>query len=144
METDSLPFGELIKRLSTIYEKRANRNMQAQNVTVSQMLMLSLLDLQPGGTMPLKELERACGVAQSTAAGVVVRLEKKNLIRAVGDPADRRVKILQITDAGREICAAAEADMKAFDRGMLSCLSDGEREQLLRLMTRVYEAQKDV
>lgn len=143
MESDSLPFGELIKRLSTIYEKRANCDMKARDVTFTQMMMLTALDEAPEKTRTLKSVEHQFGVAQSTAAGIVARLEKKGLIRALADPADRRIKILQLTEAGQALCAGSRADLEAFDRRMLACLEPAERDQLLQLMTRVCRDVQD-
>ena len=143
METDSLPFGELIKRLNTIYEKRANNNMRERDMTVSQMKMLVALDEAPENTVPLKEMERYFGVAQSTAAGVVMRLEKKGLIQSQADPADRRVKLLTLTDAGRQMCSQSRTEMNLFDDRMLSCLAEPEKIQLLWLLSRIYESEKD-
>lgn len=48
----------------------------------------------------MKELERYFGVAQSTIAGVVSRLEQKGFVEAFGDAADKRIKVVHITPAG--------------------------------------------
>lgn len=142
MEAGLCPFGELIKRISTIYEKRANSDMQSREVTVSQMKMLVILSQSQEQTLPLKELERYFGVAQSTAAGVAVRLEKKGLVSPATDPADRRIKRLQLTKAGKALCDDSRAEMERFDDRMLACLTQDERQQLLELLERIYDAVK--
>ncbi len=140
MEEQTIPIGALLKRIHTELEKRANRDLQENDLTFSQMHMLGVLDRQPEGAATLKELERYFCTAQSTVAGIAVRLERKGLVAACPDVADRRVKRIRITEAGRALCRRAKRTLRAGEAQMLSNLTPEEQAQLHALLLKVYAA----
>lgn len=77
--------------------------------------------------MSLKELEQIQHVAQSTAAGIVSRLEQKGLLEALGDPEDKRIKKVRITAEGIERCKEAEQHMEQTEEYILSRLTETEQ-----------------
>ena len=80
MVQKQLPYAALIKQLSTEIQKRADAALQESDLTMTQMYFLGALSHLPGCAATLKELERHFRVAQSTAAGVAARLEKKGAV----------------------------------------------------------------
>ena len=87
----------------------------------------------------LKELEKHFGVAQATIAGTAARLEKKGMIESFYDPSDKRVKHVRITDKGRTMCVHAGKAMHDKEKWFLSSLSADEKEELHRLLQKVYD-----
>lgn len=140
MESRQLPYAALIKQLSTEIQKRADAALQESDLTMTQMYFLGALSHLPGRTATLKELERYFRVAQSTAAGVAARLEKKGLIESLPDESDRRVKRVRVTDAGADTLHHAIETMERGEAQMLSPLTDAEQETLLKLLRRVHGA----
>ncbi|MCD8381624.1 MAG: MarR family transcriptional regulator [Clostridiales bacterium] len=132
--------GGLIKRINDTMEKRANSELQSHDITFFQFKMLLTLHCLKDGTATLKELERYFGVAQSTAAGVAVRLERKQLIESFHAPGDRRVKCVRLTEAGRTLCESHRAPVEQGEADMLRSLSPEEQEQLKELLLRVYRS----
>ena len=130
----------LIKQIHDSLEKHVNNSLRAQDITMAQGHALLELFHTPGGQMPLKELERALHVAQSTAAGIVVRLEQKGLVESLGDPSDRRVKTVRITERGREFGAMANEHMDVTEVKLLSALTEAERGELLRLLEKTSQS----
>ena len=104
---------------------------------MSQFGALLELNCAPEKQRSLKELEQSLHVAQSTAAGIVSRLEQKGFVEAFGDSADRRVKLVRITPAGCECVANAEEDMARAERMLLSALTETEREIFYVLLQKV-------
>lgn len=138
-------FMELMKRIHDTLEKEANQNLLRYGITASQLHMLMALGCeweQGVQAVKLKDLERCFGVAQSTAAGIVVRLEKRGLVESLSDDGDKRVKLIRITPAGLEICRATKELVEETHRRFLSCLSREEEEELTRLLKKVYYAVK--
>jgi len=134
---------ELMRRIHDLMEKDANNNLQRHGVTFTQLHMLMALGREEdrrGGPVQLKDLERYFRVAQSTAAGVVVRLEKKGLVSSFTDQADKRIKWLRITEPGREVCRCTRADMEDGRRRFLSGLDPEEQAEFARLLQKVYDA----
>ena len=140
MVSKQLPYAALIKQLSTEIQKRADAALQESDLTMTQMYFLGVLAHQPDGEASLKELERHFRVAQSTAAGVAARLEKKGLVESVPDETDRRVKRVRVTDAGADTLRRAIETMERSERQMLAPLTDDEQETLLSLLRRVHSA----
>ena len=70
----------------------------------------------------------------------VKRLEREGLVRRERDPDDNRMVYVELTDAGREMVdRAADAHFGSLTR-MLEKLSPDEREDLARLLGRLYES----
>ena len=76
--------GKLIKQINDELRKNANNAMRALDMTVAQLEVLLELDSAPEKQRSLKELEQRLHVAQSTAAGIIARLEQKGF--AEGSP----------------------------------------------------------
>ena len=134
---------ELLKRINDTIEKNANSNLLSNNITLSQLKMLFMIlesECSPEKSfMPLKELERRSGVAQSTAAGIIQRLEKKGLVESVVNTSDKRVKILKTTQTGRSICTKAVKSMDEVVRSSLEEFIDDEKNELERLLKKLLK-----
>lgn len=129
--------GRLIKEISDEMRKNANNAMRSQDMTMSQFGALFELNQAPEKQRSLKELEQSLHVAQSTAAGIISRLEQKGFVEALGDAADRRVKLVRITPAGCECVAREEINMAAAEQKLLSALTQTEREIFHVLLQKV-------
>lgn len=131
--------GELMKRINDMIEKQGNSKLQSYGITVSQFKMLVALHLIPDGSATLKELEKYFGVAQSTAAGIASRLEKKKLVSYFSDSEDKRVKHIQLTESGICICENVRECLVETERHLLSGLTPEEETQLHDLLQKVYD-----
>ncbi len=130
--------GSLLKIIHDSFEREANNSLRPQGLTAAQGTALMIVFNESDGQMTLKELERRLHVAQSTAAGIVVRLEQKGFVECLGDPADRRIKLVHLTKTGEEYCCLGNARLAAVEDGLFSCLSEAERTELFRLLDKVY------
>jgi len=131
--------GGLIKQIHDALERNANNAMRPMGMTMAQFGVLLALDCEEDGTLPLKALEQSLRVAQSTAAGIVARLEQKGLVESFGDPSDRRVKLVRVTAAGEACCRQAEKNMAQTESELLSGLTEAERGILLVLLQKVRD-----
>lgn len=132
-----------LKKIHDLMEKTANREALRLNVTFSQHHILMYLLHAGNDAVALKELEKQFGVAQSTMAGIVQRLEEKKLVSCFRDPADTRVKKVSLTDRGKEICEKSRRNMKAGVSRMTSRMSGEEKKELNRLLDILYETIRD-
>lgn len=131
--------GTLIKQIHDELEKNANNAMRADDITIAQCSVLLALHEASEQQLTLKELERLLRVAQSTAAGIVSRLEQKGLAEGFASPEDKRIKTVRITSRGIECCKHAERNMQKAEDRLLSGLTETEREILLRLLRKVRD-----
>ncbi len=130
--------GAMMKYIGDKMERDANAKFEGLGVTFMQLHVLFVL-FEEGADMPLKKLERHFDVAQSTAAGLIVRLEKKGLIESFTPPEDRRLKMVRLTDAGRDICNRAEDFKREGNDFLLAPLNNDERQEFERLLRKICD-----
>ena len=129
--------GMLIKQINDELLKNANNALRSQNITLAQLEVLNQLNQAPEGQYSLKELEQILHVAQSTAAGIISRLEQKGFVAGYGDAADRRIKRVQITPAGVECVRTALHHRAEAEEVLLSNLTEAERNLFYMLLKKV-------
>lgn len=127
----------LIKQIHSELEKNANNALRQDDLTLSQVTVLMELDRAEGNQMELKQLERALHVAQSTAAGIVRRLEQKGFVEGFGSPEDKRIKMIRITPLGMDCCRKAEVNMRKAENSLTAALTDTEQSILVSLLQKV-------
>jgi DNA-binding MarR family transcriptional regulator len=104
---------------------------------VRDWLLLAVLD--DGQLRTQLELSRMVCVDKTTLISVIDRLEKQELIVRTVDPADRRVRIPQITAAGRRVYAKFAAARDAAEASALDGVDAAERALLLDLLGRIAD-----
>ncbi len=124
--------GFLIKQINDILEKKGNQEMEMFGITMSQHSVLMFLDI-----LDFKELERKLHVAQSTTAGIVKRLEQKDLVEVVMNLQDRRAKQVRLTKKGQACIEISRKKINEVERDLLSSLNDQEKEELYELLSKV-------
>ncbi len=129
--------GKLIKQIHDEIEKQANSALASQNLTLMQMRVLMELESAPEKQLPLKQLETLLHVAQSTTAGIVVRLEQKGYVESFVDANDRRVKRVLITESGMECCENARSHIKNMEEQLLFRLTESEKKQFCNLLQKI-------
>ena len=133
------PNGLLIKQIHDRLEKQSNNALRAKDLTMMQVSVLLALQKTAEQQLSMKELERYFGVAQSTVAGIVSRLEQKGLVEAIGDAVDKRIKLVHLTYAGELCCSEAACSMEEAEENLLRGLSSDERKVLNHLLKRVAD-----
>ena len=131
--------GILIKKIHDNLEKKINHSLKDSDLTMSQMEALVILSEQVSRQMSLKALEHELHVAQSTAAGIVSRLEQKRFIEAYGQSDDKRIKNIRITENGMKYCESAAKDMDKVEKELLKNLTEDEKNTLNQLLGKIYE-----
>ena len=124
--------GFLIKQINDILEKKGNQEMEMFGITMSQHSVLMFLDI-----LDFKELERKLHVAQSATAGIVKRLEQKDLVEVVMNLQDRRAKQVRLTKKGQACIEISRKKINEVERDLLSSLNDQEKEELYELLSKV-------
>ncbi|MEJ3652502.1 MarR family transcriptional regulator [Actinomycetes bacterium KLBMP 9759] len=68
---------------------------------------------------------------------ILDRLEGRELLIRSPDPADRRNRIVSLTDAGRELLAECKASIRAMEDELLADLDAEERATFVAALTRL-------
>lgn len=132
-------FGSLFKQINNTLEKHANNDMRPLGLTVAQLDIAMLLRSSDGYELPLKQIEHRQHVAQSTAAGLVARMEKKGLVTTMYSPDDARAKIVRLTDRGFEMTSHAFESMGNEEQLICEALTPEEQETLKTLLRKVAD-----
>jgi DNA-binding MarR family transcriptional regulator len=98
---------------------------------------LVLAALDDGQQRTQLELSRVVCVDKTTLISVLDRLEQRELIVRTADPKDRRVRIPQITAAGRRVFAKFATARDAAEAKALDGVDATERGTLLRLLAQI-------
>ena len=116
---------------------RASRQMSIRyqgflgrlNLTYPQTVTLMILDAD--GPMPISDLAKATGSANSTTSGVVDRLEKLGLAQRIRSDQDRWKIFVSVTDRYREIRTKTVHDASDRFAEALQELNQEEQERIL-------------
>jgi DNA-binding MarR family transcriptional regulator len=97
-----------------------------------QMMALKWLD--PESPVPMRELASAMACDNSNVTGIIDRLEDRGLVERRAAAHDRRVKMLVVTPAGRELRTRIKARMEEAPEPLLRL--DADEQRLLRDLLR--------
>ena len=95
--------------------------------------VMALRRLEPGRPCAMSELAGALRCDNSNVTGIADRLEARGLVSRAEQQGDRRVKLLALTDTGRELRNALEAAMLDASP-VMTRLDAGERKELRDLL----------
>lgn len=107
-------------------------HLATEQLTPPQFLLLKLLD----DPRPMSSLCASMYCDASNLTGLADRLEERGLVERRSDPTDRRVRLLALTPKGRRLRTRVQQAMIPALPG-LARLSDGERQHLVELLTKV-------
>lgn len=127
----------LIRQINNALEKRVNHQLKEKELTISQMSALIEILNTPTKKLTFKELEKRMSLAQSTTAGLISRLEQKNLVFVSGDQNDKRIKYVEITSPGEKFCSEARQEMEDTEAELLENLTAREKKTLLTLLEKI-------
>ncbi len=111
-----------------------HRRMRALDLSPPQGITLKMLAETP---LPMRAIADVLTCDASNMTGIADRLEERGLVERTTDATDRRVKLLQITEAGRAVLASIDAPLSSELSG-LGSLTDDERAQLADLLHRAF------
>jgi DNA-binding MarR family transcriptional regulator len=104
-------------------------------ITPTQFAALAKLDEL--GAVSQNQLGRLIAMDPATISGVVSRLTARKFVRQAPDASDGRLVMLTLTAAGRNAVAAMKAGAAEVSRRTLARLSDDEKAQLLKTISKI-------
>lgn len=137
---DIIDLGFRIKKINDLLCKRADELMQELGVTFSQHHILIYLIHCEDYTSSLKDMEHRFRVSQATMAGIVKRMEEKEVITSYYSPNDKRVKMVRLTKKGEEICEQTKIIMKKKEQSIRSLYSEEEMMDFDNYLSRLFHS----
>ncbi len=106
--------------------------LRAHELSMWGYVVLSALDGQPARTQAA--LAEIIGADKSRIIGVLDELEDAGLLQRTRDPADRRARLVAVTDEGRRKRRAVQVDIQRSEDSLLAKVSVADREAFLRVL----------
>ena len=113
--------------------------LAAHDISMWGYVVLNALDRSPVRTQTA--LAEAIGADKTRIIGTLDELQQRGYIERRADPDDRRVRLLEITPAGRAVKNAVQSDIQRGEERWLAELSAGERKVFLRVLGRLARAE---
>jgi DNA-binding MarR family transcriptional regulator len=109
--------------------------LAAHGVSMWEYVVLGALDRSPVRTQAA--LADSIGADKTRIIGTLDELQQKGYIERRPDPGDRRVRLLEITPAGRDVKQAVQSHIQRGEERLLSELTAEERVVFLRVLERL-------
>lgn len=131
--------GHLIRRAhqasSAIFAQEIAR--EGLDLTPFQFAALSTIAAEPG--LDQASVSARAAVDRATIGGVIDRLVDKGLVARQVSQADRRARVLTLTDSGADVLMRVQAAIIAVQDALCAGLSDPDRATLTALLQRVAD-----
>jgi DNA-binding MarR family transcriptional regulator len=98
--------------------------LRAHDVEMWDYAVLSALER--GAAPTQSELAAAVGRDKTRLIPILDRLEARALLRRTPDPADRRHRVVALTDEGRDLVRACRADIRGVEAEVLEVIDPTE------------------
>lgn len=89
-----------------------------------------------------QQISVVTGRPKTSIAGAIKQLQRKKLITRKADIADRRRRVLHMTDAGRNLYRAILGRFIAREADMLAGLNTREQQLLIRLIDKIIKGDR--
>lgn len=130
--------GNAIRRLQQIAVALFMDETAGSGITPVQFAALTAVHSQPG--IDQRTLAAAIAFDTSTIGGVIDRLEKRGLMVRRTSPADRRVRLLELTPDGEAMLQSIVPGVLRTQQRLLDPLPEAQREPFLQLMQTLVQA----
>ena len=132
--------GHLIRRVHQVSTAFFTEECGA-DLTAVQYAALVAIGAHPG--IDATRLSEIIYFDRSTIGDVLDRMEGKRWIRREPAPNDRRIKLLELAEAGIEVLRHVEPGIRRVQERLLAPLTDAEAKTLVRLLARMADGGED-
>ncbi len=115
------------------------REMAAAGHDLTYSQFVTIKRLATDSSDGVTDLARWAQVNPGAMTRLLDKLETRGLLRRIADPSDRRALHIVLTDAGQAIWSDIQHCGERVRARAMQGLSDGEREQLFRLLNQVLQ-----
>lgn len=129
------PLGLLVSATARTVSRAFDEALRAAGGSLPVWLVLLTLKTQAITTQ--RELAAGVGIREATLTHHLNAMERSGLLTRRRDPANRRVQIVELTDAGEARFGALREAAVAFDRRLRRGVSADEAGQLRELLARL-------
>jgi len=126
----------IIQDLGTFFAREA-KEQSLSGASFSKREIMAIGAIGGAGQIRTGDLAAALGVGQSAVTPVLDRLEERHILRRVRSTEDRRIWLVELTEAGNAAYANINEGYREMASVMLSPLTSAEQAQLIALLSRM-------
>jgi MarR family transcriptional regulator for hemolysin len=112
-----------------------DQRFAALELNLSQASVLAFL--QESGAMTQTRISERLGIGRAATGTVIDHLETRGLVERKPDAADRRVWLVAVTQAGKDLAAEIDEVDRVLRSELRVGISRAERQQLAKLLLRL-------
>ncbi|MBR7046343.1 MAG: winged helix-turn-helix transcriptional regulator [Lachnospiraceae bacterium] len=142
-EPSEEPIAFKLKKISERYLRDMNNRLKKDDLTYSQVAVLTFLEHRREEKTSLKDVCEALHIAHPTGIGLIRRLSEKGFVESRVDPDNRRFRIITLTETARRMLHDSFRHRQRLDQRLTEGLSREETETVKRLLDRMYDNIKD-
>lgn len=132
------PVGILLKQITDKIKVFADASLKSRGLTLSQGRMLRFVSCHPDGVTQ-KAIENHFQVSHPTVVGIIARMEKNGYLECWTDSADKRNKMVRLTQKAQPVAREMEEEMEKQEAKLLQGLSEQQIENLYQALYRILE-----
>lgn len=129
--------GFLIRRLHQIHVALFMEECGGFDVTPMQYSIMTTVQARPG--LDQARLGEVVGVDHATLANVVGRLDRRGLLRRRASPDDRRLRLVELTEAGAALPAQVDAPARPAHQRTVAALPPVERQAFVQALAQLVQ-----
>jgi MarR family transcriptional regulator, 2-MHQ and catechol-resistance regulon repressor len=135
MEASGIHLWLVLWRAYEAVHSHAERHIRSLGIGFSDFAVLEVL-LHKGPT-PVNTIGELVHLTSGSITAAIDRLERKSLVERCTDPADRRARVVHLTQAGRKLSECAFHEHAAAMEAATSGLSAAERGEAVTLLKKL-------
>lgn len=127
LEQPAAPYEPIIadfRATMTMLKCAASERLLRAGVSMAQLHIL--FTLERNGEMPMSRLADVLDVSLSSATGLIDRIEDRGFVERIRVPEDRRVVVIRVTPAGRQMLQEVDALSDDLLRAVLERLDPAQ------------------
>src|SRR5258708_1464994 len=137
-EPSSVDCVQSLQRIEGLLAARMNTRFRPFGLSTATFNVLLVL-FRTGGSLSPCDIGELLSVTRGTVTGLLDSLERQHLVRRTPHPKDRRMLLIELTDAGRCILDRLMPDHFQGMCDLLSCLSESERATFAGALAKIQE-----
>jgi DNA-binding MarR family transcriptional regulator len=143
LAVSSLP-GHLARRFHQISTALFDVEMRRSGLDLTPVQYAAVVAVRDNPAIDQATLAGLIAYDRTTIGGVVDRLVDKGFVTRMTNAADRRARVLSLTEAGASTIVAAEGAVVRAQEILVSGLNSSERETLTKLLDKAVTALGEV
>ena len=131
-----------IVRTADLLVRRIGELVQPFGLSPSSGLALGIL-ADAGAPLPPNQIAGRLIISRATVTGLLDSLEKRGYVRRLPHGSDRRMLLIELTEAGRQVAHDFRLVVHQHQKGWLAALSEQEQSGLIEALHQLQSSLSD-